>query len=153
MWKYGVALGAVILIVCLCWSSPENYYITAITDGDTVKVLKDNKEMKIRLAHIDAPESKQAFGSAAKLKLSEKIFNKWVALEILNTDRYQRTIAIIKYKGRNINLEMVKEGYAWHYKHFSKEQIYEDAQNKAKAKKLGLWIDKKPIEPWNFRSN
>lgn len=49
----------------------EMLLVVAITDGDTIKVLdKNNQQIKIRLASIDAPEQKQPFGMKSKQMLA-----------------------------------------------------------------------------------
>ena len=128
--------------------------IIHISDGDTVHLLTDNKEkIKIRLNDIDAPESKQAFGNKSKENLKKYIYQKNVVVEYKNKDKYKRVLGTIYYQNRDINLQQVKDGYAWVYKKYSKNHNYFKAEKEAKSKKLGLWSDKNPIEPWEFRKN
>ena len=128
--------------------------IIHISDGDTVHLLTDNKEkIKIRLNDIDAPESKQAFGNKSKENLKKYIYQKNVVVEYKNKDKYKRVLGIIYYQNRDINLQQVKDGYAWVYKKYSKNPNYFKAEKDARNKRLGLWYDKKPIEPWEFRKN
>ena len=128
--------------------------IIHISDGDTVHLLTDNKEkIKIRLNDIDAPESKQAFGNKSKENLKKYIYQKNVVVKYKNKDKYKRVLGTIYYQNRDINLQQVKDGYAWVYKKYSKNPIYFKAEQEAKSKKLGLWSDKNPIEPWEFRKN
>lgn len=133
-------------------NNDENYYkVVKITDGDTITVLNnENKEIKIRLAEIDAPESKQDYGQKSKQILSNKIYNQYVKVEKINIDRYGRTIAKIYLNDRYINEEMIKEGYAWHYKQFSKSDYLDKLQQEAKNNKIGLW-NKQAVEPSEFR--
>ena len=63
-----------------------------ITDGDTVKVLRDNQTVKIRLSGIDAPEMDQPFGKQSKRFVSKLIFGKTVDVKDLGLDRYKRTL-------------------------------------------------------------
>jgi len=126
--------------------------VVGISDGDTVTVLDATRtQHKIRLSEIDTPEKNQAFGSVAKQKLSEKIFGKTVVVEYSGKDRYGRIIGKILFNGRWINEEMVEEGYAWHYKHYSKSKELAETENNARVKKIGLWRDSNPIPPWEFR--
>ena len=128
--------------------------IIHISDGDTVHLLTDNKEkIKIRLNDIDAPESKQAFGNKSKENLKNYIYQKNVVVEYKNKDKYKRVLGTIYYQNRDINLQQVKNGYAWVYKKYSKNPIYFKAEQDARINKIGLWSDKNPIEPWEFRKN
>lgn len=125
--------------------------VIGITDGDTFTLLRDKTTIKVRLAEIDCPERKQPFGSRAKQALSDKIFGKEVKLEGEKKDRYGRTIATVVLDDRNINLEMVKDGFAWQYKQYSKSKEFEEAEKEARDNKIGLWVDADPVPPWEFR--
>ena len=132
--------------------------VVRIADGDTVTVLDaTNRQWKIRLMGIDAPEKKQAFGQKSKAHLSDLVFNKQVDIEFNKKDRYGRTIGKILVNGVDANLEQVKAGMAWHYKQYQREQTAEDriayaqAEQKARIEKRGLWIDPYPTPPWEYR--
>ena len=96
--------------------------VIGITDGDTIKILYDNKQIKIRLYGIDTPEKKQAFGNKAKKFTSEAIFGKIVTVIKIEYDRYGRTIALIQAINRNetLNESLVVNGYAWVYRKYCK---------------------------------
>src|SRR5262249_5488207 len=81
-----------------------------ITDGDTLTVLVDRQSVKVRLADIDAPESKQPFGSRSKQTLSDLCFRQDARLEAQGKDRYGRAIATVYCAGRNANAEQVRQG-------------------------------------------
>jgi len=132
--------------------------VVRIIDGDTVVVLDANKvQYKIRLMGIDAPEKKQAYGKKSKENISGLIAGKFVVVDYDKLDRYQRIIGKIQVSGKDINLEQIKSGMAWHYKKYQKEQSqsdqtrYSEAEVDAKNAKRGLWNDPDPIPPWNFR--
>ncbi len=100
-----------------------NGKVVKITDGDTVNVLWDNHtKEKIRLAGINVPERKQPYGKKAKQYLASIIVNKHVTAEYEKRDRYGRIVGKIEYKGLDVNLAMIKAGYAWHYKKYKREQ-------------------------------
>ncbi len=104
------------------------------------------------MSEIDAPEKKQAYGNISEKFLSSLIFNREVTLDKKGKDPYGRTLAFIFTKeGVNVNIEMVKNGMAWQYYGFSKNNILKNAQIEAKNKKLGLWKDSLPVPPWVFR--
>lgn len=132
--------------------------VVGVSDGDTITVLdKNNQQIKIRLEGIDAPESSQDFGEKAKQNLSDLIYGKVVQVFSSKKDKYGRTVGKILLGGRDINLEQIKSGFAWHYKDYAAEQseadrtLYADAEAKAKGAKLGLWILPNPTPPWSFR--
>lgn len=132
--------------------------VVGVSDGDTVTVLDENKvQHKIRLEGIDAPESKQDFGDKARKNLSDLVFGKSVTVISNKKDKYNRVVGKIMLDGKDINLEQLKSGYAWHYKAYAKEQteadqkLYSDAEISAKSGKLNLWSLTNPIAPWDFR--
>ena len=88
--------------------------VVSIADGDTVTVLVDKTQHRIRLVGIDAPESGQAFGNKAQMALGDKVFGKDVKVEWMERDRYKRILGTIYLDGRWINKEMMAEGWAWH---------------------------------------
>ena len=131
--------------------------VVKVTDGDTVHVLDQSKERhKIRLGGIDAPERKQAFGKQSKKNLSNLIAGKNIEVEYSKRDRYKRIIGKLLLNGTDINLQQVKDGYSWHYKYYQKDQskedrvLYAEAENRARAGKIGLWSSH-AIPPWEFR--
>ena len=126
--------------------------VVKVSDGDTVTILTSDKtQHKIRLNDIDAPEKKQAFGNKSKDNLAKYIAGKTVTVEYQKKDKYKRVLGTIYYNNTDINLQQVKDGYAWVYKKYSNNQTYYKAEKVARDKRIGLWIDKNPLEPWEFR--
>jgi endonuclease YncB( thermonuclease family) len=125
--------------------------VVAVTDGDTIKILVGTDQVKVRLAGIDAPESKQPFGTRAKQALSEKIFGQEVPVEAQGKDRYGRTLGTIFVGTRNINVEMVQEGMAWQFVKYDKSKSLAEAEAAARKAKRGLWADPNPVAPWEWR--
>lgn len=129
-----------------------------VHDGDTVTVLdQDNKKFHIRLQGIDAPELKQAFGSVSQQNLSRMVLGKQVTIFWSKIDKYRRTVGTIMLDGRDMNIEQVKEGLAWHFKKYEDEQppeerrTYAAAEQSARAANLGLWKDQTPLAPGDWR--
>lgn len=78
--------------------------IVSITDGDTVALLDStNRQHKIRLSGIDAPESHQAFGQKSKTSLAALVFNREVEIVGDKKDRYGRTVAKVMAADPNCN--------------------------------------------------
>ena len=139
-------------------SQTLNGRVVRVADGDTITVLDaTNTQHRIRLEGIDAPESHQAFGAQSKQSLSEMVFGKDVSVVYQKTDQYGRLVGKILLEGKDINLEQVKAGMAWHYKEYQREQTPEDrelyagAEDEAHAARRGLWQDPDPTEPSAFR--
>jgi endonuclease YncB( thermonuclease family) len=138
--------------LALAWSGE----VVGITDGDTITVLnsKTLKNVKIRLYGIDTPERGQAFSKRAKQFTSKMVYGKVVEVEVMDTDRYGRTVALISLDKQLLNKELVKNGFAWVYDRYCSEPICESWRNfqlRAKIDKRGLWADPDPVPPWEFR--
>lgn len=135
-----------------------NGVISRIIDADTV-VLKSDQGInyKIRLLGIDAPEINQVYGKEATRYLSNKVLGKNLKVLGKNKDRYHRLLGKLILNGNDINLDLVKNGMAWHYKFYKKSQekkdqlLYSNAEIYAKVNNLGLWAKKMPMPPWQWR--
>lgn len=142
--------------------------VVKIADGDTITVLHDGEQMKIRLSGIDAPEKAQPFGNAAKQNMTDMVFGKEVHVEDRKKDRYGRTIGRVWVAvdgceevdcpmTLDVSLALLTQGLAWHYKTYQKEQPAEErgqyafAEEEARGKQVGLWNDADPVPPWEWR--
>ena len=131
-----------------------NGKIVKVIDGDTVDILTPEKQkIRVRLLDIDAPESRQAYGNASKKYLASLIAGKSVFIKENKKDIYQRTLGTIYLEQININAKMVANGFAWayRYKGVVNNNNMLKLESKAKQNKKGLWKDKRPIAPWEFR--
>jgi endonuclease YncB( thermonuclease family) len=69
----------------------------------------------------------------------------------VDIDRYGRTVATVYLDdGRELNLEIIRAGYAWNYRKYSNRQDYAEAEENARAEKLGLWTDPHAKPPWEW---
>jgi endonuclease YncB( thermonuclease family) len=128
--------------------------VVGITDGDTFKGLtSENQEVKFRIYGIDAPEKKQAFSQRSKQYLSDLIFDKTVKVKIQKSrDRYNRPIVwVYTPDNKDVSSEMLKAGMAWHFKKYDSTPQYADDEAQAREAQAGLWADKNPVAPWDFR--
>lgn len=126
--------------------------IVGVHDGDSCTLLTDAKEQfKIRLDGIDAPELGQPQGRQGKATLSGLVMSRQVTVQDKGKDRYERTLGVVMVDGLNVNLEMVRLGYAWHYLKYSKDRALANAEKEARAGKRGLWADRLPVPPWDWR--
>ncbi len=152
---------AVLLLLCLPALAQDKFLqgkVVAVADGDTITVLDStNKQHRIRLQGIDAPERSQDFGANAKQHLSRLVFGQQVTVEYEKSDRYGRTLGKVRVGDRDANREMLRAGLAWHYKTYEREQTPQDREvygfEEARARKLkiGLWSQLSPTPPWDFR--
>jgi micrococcal nuclease len=129
-----------------------NGKVVGISDGDTLTVLDDTKtQHKIRLAGIDAPEKGQAFGNKARAALGDKVFQQSVRVDVIDVDRYHREVGRIYFGERFINMEMVRDGFAWRYVQYDKPGEFTAAENEAREHQRGLWAEPNPMPPWEWR--
>ena len=122
-----------------------------IVDGDTITLLVDGQAFRCRLKGIDAPEMKQPFGPEAAEALHRACFGRVVQAEGHGTEHYGRQLVVIKLGKRNLNGEMIKLGFAWHFRPMGVDQKLAMAEEAAKKRRKGLWKMKDPIKPWEWR--
>ena len=128
--------------------------VVGVHDGDTLTLLDDSKtQIKIRLAEIDAPESRQPYGSRAKQELSGLAFGRPAAVQVQDLDRYGRTVWRVTVDGVDVNAEMVRRGAAWVYRKYAKDQSLFTIEEQARDTKAGLWAlpEADQIPPWEWR--
>jgi len=127
--------------------------VVGVADGDTLTVLDaTNRQHKVRLAYIDAPEKAQPFGNRAKQKLSDACYGKRANVRVIDTDRFGRAVGEVTCNGVAANRMMVDSGMAWVYVKYAKGQgALVVAEVAARAAKIGLWTDPAPTPPWEFR--
>jgi micrococcal nuclease len=153
----------------------ETFYakVVGVADGDTITVLREGKPLKIRLQGVDCPEKAQPFGDRAKQLTSKLVFGKQVRVEIVTRDKYGRTVARVDYLGklhrnprdrskphqvvtvhRSLQEELLQAGLAWWYrKYAAKEKRLAKLEEEARRARRGLWADRDPVAPWDFRHN
>lgn len=122
-----------------------------VMDGDTIRVNINGREEKVRFYGIDTPESKQAYGRAARQFTAERIHGKTVTIYSLGREHYGRLLGVVEVDGQDLNLELVKAGYAWHYKQYSDSAELAAAEEEARKTKRGLWCEPNPQAPWDWR--
>jgi endonuclease YncB( thermonuclease family) len=161
-------LAAALLLLCATASAAEILgRVVGVADGDTVTVLDAEREPhRIRIAGIDAPEKRQAYGERAKQHLSDLVYGKTVLVVWDKRDRYGRIIGRVLAPecdrtscsySVDAGLEQLKAGLAWHYKQYEKDQRaderarYSASEREARARREGLWREPDALPPWQFR--
>jgi len=134
-------------------AQPLRGKVVGITDGDTLTVLVDRQSVKVRLAEIDTPERGQPWANRTKRALSVKVFGQVVDVQVVDTDRYGRTVAKIYLDRRDINREMVREGHVWVYRKYLRDPALLEDERQARKAELGLWAlpEAQRIPPWEWR--
>ena len=141
-------------VLCMAAEPSKTLRVVGVHDGDTITCITPDKEqVKIRLDAIDAPELGQPFGQASKKALSEKVFGKDVVVVPKKKDKYGRTIGHVMVNGRDVNLEMLEEGMAWHYEQYDHNKRLREAEQGARVVKKGLWADEHAVPPWEYRKD
>ena len=152
-----VLLCLVLAVPALAAAPQFTAAVVAVADGDTIIVLtREKQQVKIRLYGIDCPEGGQAFGRRAREATAKAVFNQTVTVQPMDTDSYGRTVAVvIMPDGKSLNEHLVREGLAWVYpQHCIQEDIcapLRDLEKSIRASKRGLWVDKAPVPPWEWR--
>jgi endonuclease YncB( thermonuclease family) len=151
--KYLIALLCLLAAFISCAEEVLKGKVIRVSDGDTIVILTEsNRQVKIRLHGIDCPESQQDFGTRAKQFTAGLVFAKTVKVEVLNEDRYGRSIGLITLPdGRLLNKELLKAGLAWHYKKHDQSKEFAELEDNARSKKIGIWSMSNAVAPWEFR--
>ena len=153
-----LVFGLIAVIWPLIGSAVEyNGKVVGISDGDTLTLLVPDgaryRQIKVRLAEIDTPESAQPYGTRAKQALSDLVFNKQARVIEQDKDRYGRVVGRVYVGNLDVNAEMVRLGTAWVYRQYVRDRSLYTLEDQAKAAKRGLWAlpEAERCEPWNWR--
>lgn len=126
--------------------------VVSIADGDTLTVLNDDfQRVNVRLAEIDAPEKRQAFGTRSRQSLGDLCHERRAEVHVIDIDRYQRIIGRVMCDGVDANAAQVNRGMAWVYDRFARDKALYRFQDEARSAERGLWADRTPVPPWDWR--
>ena len=139
-------------------AQPLSGTIVSVGDGDTIRVRTAAQTLTVRLACIDAPEmSQRPYGQASANRLKQLLpVGQAVSLNVVDRDRYGRTVAKIYSSGLSVNLALVQEGQAAVYRQYLtgcpelRDRLL-SAEASAKSRRLGLWAQSNPVMPWDYR--
>ncbi len=127
--------------------------VVAVSDGDSLVVhCGSQAPERVRIASIDAPELRQAWGRRARKNLAQWCLRRPARIDAEGHDRYGRLLAQVHCQGRDVAAAQVDAGLAW--VHPSQEPQHPDlaaAQQRARAARQGLWAQKRPQAPWKYR--
>ena len=127
--------------------------VIAIQDGDTITILVNRSQVRIRLHGIDCPERGQPYSRQAKEFTADAVFGKTVTARVMDIDRYGRVVAeVFLPDGRSLNREIVRAGFAWWYRKYApNDRQLERLEAEAKQARRGQWADAIPSPPWLWR--
>ena len=153
----GLLLFVLAAVVTTAQSAELTGKVVGVHDGDTLTLLMPDgasfKQVKVRLGEIDTPESKQPYGERAKQALSDLAFGKQARIVVQDTDRYRRTVGRVYVGNVDVNAEMIRQGAAWVYRQYLKDQSLLALEQQAKSAKRGLWglPEAERCPPWDWR--
>ncbi|MDX1584313.1 MAG: thermonuclease family protein [Thermoanaerobaculia bacterium] len=139
---------------------PATAEVVRVFDGDSLVVrYDDGRRVEVRIQGIDAPERKQPYAHQSRGNLRRILRGEQIRVMPRGRDRYDRIIAQLVVNDRDVGLQQIEEGFAWHYRRYADEQPsderdrYAKAEDRARRLGKGLWKDPRPIPPWEYRQH
>jgi len=127
--------------------------VEVVNDGDTVTCRDtEGREVRVRMVGIDAPELDQPRGREARAALLAKLRGGVVRVIGDSRDQHGRLLGTLLVDDRDLNRELVAEGWAWAFGGFSPDQDLLAAEAEARRLRRGLWADARPVEPRQWRA-
>ena len=134
--------------------------VVSVENGDTIIVQVGGEipfTYLVKLQAVDAPDIGQPYYENSRNALSKLVYKKDVKVVVNSIYAKGMAIGTVFRNGRDVGLEMLEKGFAWHFKRFAYQQpssdrkSYAEAQDYASASGLGLWSENRPTPPWVFR--
>ena len=139
------------VLLLLVAASAAGEQVLRVKDGDSLVVDSGGYQVDVRLAGIDAPESRQPSGDEARSVLSSLVAGKEIELRLVGGDAYRRVVAHILVDGIDVNAEMVRRGLAWVPRDYDPPPHLLRREDEARASGVGLWAEAEPTPPWVWR--
>jgi endonuclease YncB( thermonuclease family) len=149
---YIAEMSSVVVLTCL---------IVGVVDGDTLTARCEAtgtaapQTMTVRVAEIDAPERGQPFSTRAREHLAQLCHGQPAKVRPVpgddGKDRYGRTVAHVQCNHLDAGAAQVKEGMAWAFQRYVKDEALRTSQKNARLQLRGLWAEKDPVPPWEWR--
>ncbi|MBX9958919.1 MAG: thermonuclease family protein [Burkholderiaceae bacterium] len=155
-------LSLLVLVPALCIGPAVQAWtlqgqVVSVVSGDTLRIRDERKvQHTVRLAGVDAPEKFQAYGQRSLDSLRELAFQRYVTVEGVGSGSPR--VGRVRVEGRDISMEQLQLGAVWYDRSRAQSlpeterQAYAEAQADAKLRRVGLWRDKQPIPPWEYRA-
>jgi micrococcal nuclease len=135
-------------------STADVYKVTAVIDGDTIKINKDGKEETLRLIGIDTPETDpiynkvECYSKEATTETISKLLNKTVQIEQdksqASRDKFDRLLVYVFIDGQNFNEHLIRQGFAKEYTYagaYKYQKEFRAAESIARDGAFGLWSE------------
>ena len=125
--------------------------VVGVADGDSITVLRNREQVKVRLADIDAPERAQPFGNQSRQALEALVKGQEVRVVERGRDRFHRILGKV-YRGElDVNAQQVRQGMAWVLRQYARNAALASIEAEAREQKRGLWRESEPVPPWEWR--
>ena len=142
----------IVFLIFSCTSQNQEGLVVKVIDGDTIDILQNKKKTRIRLLGIDSPERGQSFHVKAREFTASLVAGRKVIVHAQSRDQYGRVVGDVYLEdGTHVNAEIVKAGFAWHYRYYSNNEALAHVEAEARKQRRGLWQDTHPKPPWEFR--
>ncbi len=142
---------ALFIFSVFSFAAELNGKVIFVADGDTLTVLVSNRQVRVRLVEIDAPERGQAYGTRSRQSLADMAHGKIVRVITTGPDRFGRELGRVYAGNVDVNAEQVRRGMAWVFDRYVTDRSLYTLQSDAKAAKRGLWAETSPLPPWEWR--
>jgi endonuclease YncB( thermonuclease family) len=142
------------LVAALAWAGAASALdgrVVAVHDGDTITVLAGRREVRVRLAGIDAPERGQPHATASRRALADRVAGRTVHVDERGRDAYGRSLGVVRERGVDVNREQVRAGWAWVFRRYAHDPAWLADEQEARRARRGLWRDAHPVPPWTWR--
>ena len=146
-----VPLTAAALALSLASSACAACTVLSVHDGDTLTADCPDGRLHVRLRDIDAPELTQPYSRRATRSLESLCVGHTARLLDRGFDRYGRTLARVQCAGVDASEEQVRRGYAWVLLRYTNEPRLVALESEARHSRRGLWRQRDPVAPWDFR--
>jgi len=157
--KLSATVLSFILIICLCackdftFNEVHEGEVVKVLDGDSINILQQGEEVRIRLAEIDAPEHGQAFWKKSRQALANYVAGKQIEVEEFDRDQYGRIVGHVYINDVWVNGKLVQEGFAYVYTRYAVSKKLYEFEAQAEKNNLGVWKlpENERIKPWEWR--
>lgn len=144
----------IVLLLLFPQSNEFTAQVVSVQDGDTMDVLWNDKKVTVRLFGVDCPEDGQGFSTKARQYVEAVCSNKQVKIVKRTVDPRGRIVGdVILPDGKSLAKELLKFGYAWHYKEYSDDKELDALEQEARKEKKGLWVEANPMAPWDYKKS
>ena len=164
MLRQALVIGLCSLLLACSGEGPSGiargpYTVLEVFDGDSFNLKSaSGQTIRIRLAGIDAPEKSQPYSAQSRMSLERLLQSGAITLEPIKKDQFDRWIAKVLVGNQDVGFTQIELGYAWFFTRYRRDlpeetqNLYAQAEGRAKSEKKGLWGWSGPIEPpWKFR--